>query len=69
MELPPTSELKKHDVIVFQFVKGAGPNHVAIYLGNGEILHHPRNKFLCIQELNKTLSKTIFKIYRHEQFS
>ena len=69
MELPPTASLRKHDVIVFQFVKGAGPNHVAIYLGNGEILHHPRNKFLCIQELNKTLSKTIFKIYRHEQFS
>tara|TARA_B100000902_G_C27173494_1_gene845101 strand:+ start:104 stop:841 length:738 start_codon:yes stop_codon:yes gene_type:complete len=69
IELPPNTGLKKHDVIVFQFVKGAGPNHVAIYLGNGEILHHPRNKFLCIQELNKTLRKTIFKIYRHEQFS
>ena len=69
IELPATSSLRKHDVIVFQFVKGAGPNHVAIYLGNGEILHHPRNKFLCIQELNKTLSKTILKIYRHEQFS
>jgi len=69
MELPASTKLKKHDVLVFEFIKGAGPNHVAVYLGNDEIMHHPRNKYLCIQPLNKTLIKTISKIYRHEQFS
>jgi len=69
VELPPTSELKKHDVIVFEFVKGIGPHHVGVYLGDGTIIHHPRNKYVCIEMLNESLKKTIYKIYRHEQFS
>jgi proteasome lid subunit RPN8/RPN11 len=69
MELSPNSPLREHDVIVFEFVKGEGPNHVAIYLGNGTIIHHPRNKYACIETLNKTLEKTMYKIYRHEKFN
>ena len=69
VELAPSSELQKHDVIVFEFVRGKGANHVAVYLGDGNIMHHPRNKYLCIEPLNKSLTKTICKIYRHEQFS
>ena len=52
-----------------EFIKGKGPNHVAVFLGDGNIMHHPRNKYLCIEPLNKSLTKTICKIYRHEQFS
>ena len=65
-ELPPSSELKKHDVVVFEFVKGAGPNHVAVYLGDGTMTHHPRNKYPCIENLNQIYRKKIYKIYRHE---
>lgn len=68
-EINPSSELKEHDVVVFEYIKNRGPNHVAIYLGDGKILHHPRNKYLCIEPLNKSYRKTICKIYRHEQLS
>lgn len=68
-ELCPKSELKKHDVLVFEFIKGAGANHVAVYLGDGEIMHHPRNKYLCIEALGDVYKNKIIKIYRHEQFS
>ena len=69
MELPPSKEIKKHDVLVFKFIKGAAPNHVGVYLGDGTIMHHPRNKYVCIETLSEPLKKTICKIYRHEQFS
>lgn len=68
-ELPPETELKKHDVLVFEFIKGTGANHVAVYLGEDEIIHHPRNKYLCIQRLGEIYKSKIIKIYRHEQFS
>tara|TARA_R100000664_G_C2757250_1_gene145403 strand:+ start:1888 stop:2625 length:738 start_codon:yes stop_codon:yes gene_type:complete len=66
LELPPNSELKEHDVIVFEFIKGAGPNHVAVYLGDGNMIHHPRNKYPCIEALNPIYQKKMYKIYRHE---
>jgi len=69
IEINPTEDLKKHDVIVFEYIKNRGPNHVAIYLGEGKILHHPRNKYLCIEPLSKPYQKTICKIYRHEQLN
>jgi len=66
MELPPSSELKEHDVIVFEFIKGAGPNHVAVYLGDGTMIHHPRNRYPCIENLNSIYEKKMYKIYRYE---
>ena len=66
IELNPSTPLKEHDVIVFEFVKGAGPNHVAVYLGDGTMIHHPRNKYPCIENLNKIYRRKIYKIYRHE---
>jgi len=68
-ELDPNSQIKKHDVLVFEFIKGAGANHVAVYLGDGEIMHHPRNKYLCIEPFGRVLKNKMIKIYRHEQFS
>ena len=66
VELPPDSQLKEHDVIVFEFIKGAGPNHVAVYLGDGNMIHHPRNRYPCIETLNPIYKKKMYKIYRHE---
>lgn len=67
-ELSPDSELKKHDVIVFEYIKGAGPNHVSVYLGDGTMIHHPRNKYPCIENLNSIYRKKMYKIYRHEKY-
>ena len=66
MDLKPFVPLKEHDVIVFEFVKGGGPNHVAGYLGDGTMIHHPRNKYPCIENLNQIYRRKIYKIYRHK---
>ena len=66
IELPANAELKEHDVIVFEFIKGAGPNHVGVYLGDETMIHHPRNKYPCIEKLNSIYRKKMYKIYRHE---
>ena len=41
-ELDKKTPLKRHDVVVFEFKKGMGPNHVGVYLGNDTFHHHPR---------------------------
>ncbi len=66
-QLSPNEKLKKHDVIVFEFVEGSGPNHVGVYLGDDHILHHPRNKYMCIERLNNSYKRRIYKIYRHTE--
>ena len=58
--------LKKHDVIVFEMIKGAGPCHVGVYLGDGIMYHHPRNRFPTTEELTSVVRKKIYKIYRHQ---
>lgn len=68
-KLPPTTDLKKHDVIVFQFVKGAGPNHVGVYLGDDTLLHHPRGKCTCVEPLTQTYKKRINCIFRYEKLN
>ena len=68
IELDPSSQLKKHDVLVFEFIKGAGPNHVSVYLGNGTMIHHPRNKYPCIEDLSSIYKKRMYKIYRHKKY-
>ena len=67
-ELGPTSNLKEHDVLVFEFIKGAGPTHVSVYLGNGTMIHHPRNRYPCIEDLNSIYRKKMYKIYRHKNY-
>ena len=68
IELDPSSQLKKHDVLVFEFIKGGGPNHVSVYLGNGTMIHHPRNKYPCIEDLSSIYKKRMYKIYRHKKY-
>ena len=64
-ELHKETPLEKHDVIVFEMIKGIGPCHVGIYLGNESLYHHQRNKFPTVEKLNKTIKNKIYKIYRH----
>jgi len=59
--------LKKHDVIVFEMIKGDGPCHVGVYLGDGIMYHHPRNRFPTTESLSPVIQRKIYKIYRHTQ--
>jgi hypothetical protein len=58
-------DLKKDDILVFELVKGNGPVHVGIYLGDDTFMHHPRDKYPCIEPLNKIYKNKIYDVYRH----
>lgn len=57
------TEVQKHDVLVMK-VASSVPNHGAIYLGDGKILHHMAGRFSTIQNLTATLKQKIAAIYR-----
>ena len=61
--------LKKHDVLVFELIKGAGPCHVGVYIGEGMMYHHPRNRFPTTEKLSSSIKRKIFKIYRHDKLN
>ncbi len=48
---------EKHDIIVFNFYRTQNPPHLAIYLGNGFILHHPKDGFSQIVSLSEIYQK------------
>ena len=58
-------DLKKEDIFVFELGKGNGPVHVGIYLGDDTFMHHPRDKYPCIEPLNKIYKNKIYDVYRH----
>jgi proteasome lid subunit RPN8/RPN11 len=53
---------EKGDIILFKGVKGA-PKHLAIYMGEGKILHHGYKKLSCIKELGES-ALNIEGVYR-----
>jgi proteasome lid subunit RPN8/RPN11 len=61
--------LKKHDVLVFELIKGAGPCHVGVYIGEGMMYHHPRKRFPTTEKLSGLIRKKIFKIYRYNNLN
>lgn len=61
--------LKKHDVIVFELIKGAGPCHVGVYIGEGMMYHHPRNRFPTTESLTAAVQRKIYKVYRHTEIN
>ena len=60
---------KEHDILSFELIKGKGPVHVGVYLGDGTFMHHPRGKYPCIEPLNKSYEKRIHSIFRYEKFN
>jgi cell wall-associated NlpC family hydrolase len=52
-------QIKKHDILLFNFYNTVTPPHFAVYLGNGFILHHPRNGFPQITKLSPFLLKKL----------
>lgn len=60
------NQLRKHDILLFNFYKSFMPPHFAIYLGNGYVLHHPRNGFVQIELLGPMTNKIICYL-RHDR--
>lgn len=55
-------DIKRHDVVVMKF--GPVPNHGAIYLGDGKVLHHIGGRFSCVETLTPYLKQSIAVVYR-----
>jgi hypothetical protein len=58
-------DIKKYDILVMK-INSPVPNHAAIYLGEGKILHHMAGKFSTIQNLTFSLKQKISVIYRNK---
>jgi cell wall-associated NlpC family hydrolase len=64
-----TDEMRHGDVLLFSVMNTPVPNHAAIYLGDGEILHHPparmscRAPYVCDQGY---YGKHLWGAFRHE---
>ena len=59
------SELKENDIVVFGS-KGK-PMHLGVFLEEGLILHHPRNKYPTTEQINQTFFKRLLYVYRIKQ--
>jgi proteasome lid subunit RPN8/RPN11 len=57
------NRLQRGDIFLMRFVKTI--EHFAIFL-NGEILHHPRGQFSCIEPLSDSMMKRIVGVVRHK---
>lgn len=58
-------ELKINDGIIFKMLKNKA-SHIAIYLGNMNILHHPRNALSLIEILTEPYIRKIDYFIRHK---
>jgi cell wall-associated NlpC family hydrolase len=56
--------LQKHDIISLEYAKGGGVCHTAVYVGSGNIFHHPRGKHPIVEELTKSFLRKVKKVYR-----
>ena len=60
-------DLKKNDVIIM--TNGSStPNHSAIYMGDGKILHHVQGRLSSKDAYGGYWLKNTWKVIRHEQF-
>jgi proteasome lid subunit RPN8/RPN11 len=57
-------DIKEDDIILFNIDNI--PSHLAIYVGNDFLLHHPRNNKSVISELTEALKRRICLILRHK---
>lgn len=56
-------DIQRHDAIIMKM--GPVPNHGAIALGDGKILHHLGGRFSCIETLTPFLKQSISVVYRN----
>lgn len=58
-------DAQKHDIFVFNFYNSEMPPHFAVFLGNGFILHHPRNGYSQVDLLSPLFLNKFKFILRH----
>lgn len=60
-----TALLKKHDVLLFNSGR-VNIQHMAIYMGNSRILHHPLNMLSNIEIMNQKWHDRLRYVFRHK---
>lgn len=58
------NDIKEHDLIVMSLGSPV-PNHGAIYLGDGKLIHHIAGRFSTIEELSTFYKTKISVVYRN----
>ena len=64
VEISNINDLKKHDAILMN-VCGSGLNHVGVYVGDNEILHHMQGRLSCRQDYTGWFRKCTGRIVRY----
>lgn len=60
------SKLKLHDVLLVKFLPIPYASHTLIYLGDNQVLHHPRNKVSTVELLTNSMIKRVKFVVRHK---
>ena len=63
--LPPNAEIKPHDALLFD-ISPRCPQHIAIFVGNQRIFHHPLNTLSKIEMLTGGYFIRLSHILRHK---
>lgn len=61
----PLEQIRKHDVILFTH-QSKVPNHAAVFVGEGQILHHLSGRLSSRDTLGGYWEKAIYQVFRHE---
>lgn len=61
-----SDELKKYNILLLKLIETISfPHHMAIYLGDDTILHHPRDKKSIIEPYSKRYKEATYLILEH----
>jgi len=58
------NELKKNDILVIGLRENNTPLHLAVYLGDNMVIHHPRNKYVTTEKVTSSFVNRIIYAYR-----
>ena len=61
--------LNKYDCILFRKKEGTPSHHIALYLGDGLILHQPEKNYSRIEEYTSKHKKLTNYIIRHNELN
>lgn len=61
---PRMDDLKRNDILVIGLRESLTPWHLAVYLGNNMVIHHPRNKHVTTERATSSFSDRIIYAYR-----
>jgi len=64
IDISQMDDLKKNDILVIGLRESNTPFHLAVYLGNNMVIHHPRNKHVTTERVVSSFSNRIIYAYR-----